>query len=44
MLNTVALPKVSTRVTPEQMAFWIDVMNKQNMLKTKIDPAALILP
>ena len=44
MLNTVTLPKVSTRVTPEQMAFWIDVMNKQNMLKTKIDPAALILP
>lgn len=44
VLKTVALPKVSTKVTPEQMAFWIDVMNKQNMLKTKVDPAKLILP
>lgn len=44
VLKTIPLPKVSTRVTPEQLAFWIDVMNKQNMLKTKIDPAKLILP
>lgn len=43
-LKAVSLPKVSTKVTPEQIAFWIDVMNKQNMLKTKIDPAKLILP
>ena len=44
VLITMNLPKISTKVTPEQMAFWIDVMNKQNMLKTKIDPAKLILP
>jgi NitT/TauT family transport system substrate-binding protein len=44
VLITMNLPKISTKVTPEQMAFWIDVMNKQNMLKTKIDPAELILP
>jgi hypothetical protein len=35
---------VVTRIAPEQIAFWIDVMNKQNMLKGKIDPAKLILP
>jgi NitT/TauT family transport system substrate-binding protein len=44
VLKTIPLPKVSTKVTPEQVAFWIDVMNKQNMLKNKIDPAKLILP
>lgn len=44
VLKMVNLPKVSTKVTPAQVAFWIDVMNKQNMLKTKIDPAKLILP
>lgn len=43
-LKTIPLPTISTKVTPEQIAFWIDVMNKQNMLKTKIDPAKLILP
>src|SRR5262249_30469760 len=36
------LPAVDTRVTPEQIAFWIDVMNKQNMLSRTIDPAKLI--
>ena len=44
VLKTIPLPTISTKVTPEQIAFWIDVMNKQNMLKTKIDPAKLILP
>jgi NitT/TauT family transport system substrate-binding protein len=44
VVKTLALPKVVTRIAPEQIAFWIDVMNKQNMLKGKIDPAKLILP
>jgi NitT/TauT family transport system substrate-binding protein len=44
VIKTLTLPKVSTTVTPPQMAFWIDVMNKQNMLRTKLDPAKLILP
>jgi hypothetical protein len=34
---------VDTKVTPEQLAFWIDVMRKQNMLSRPIDPAKLIL-
>jgi NitT/TauT family transport system substrate-binding protein len=44
VLKMVTLPKVSTKVTPDQMAFWIDVMIKQGMLKAKIDPTKLILP
>lgn len=44
VLKTIPLPRVITKITPDQVAFWIDVMNKQNMLKTKIDPAKLILP
>jgi NitT/TauT family transport system substrate-binding protein len=44
VVKTLTLPKVATTVTPPQMAFWIDVMNKQNMLRTKLDPTKLILP
>ncbi len=36
------LPAVDTKVTKEQLAFWIDVMKKQNMLSREIDPAKLI--
>jgi NitT/TauT family transport system substrate-binding protein len=36
------LPAVDTKVTKEQLAFWIDVMKKQNMLSRPIDPAKLI--
>lgn len=44
VVKTLTLPKVATKVTSPQMAFWIDVMNKQNMLRTKLDPAKFILP
>ncbi|ARQ00218.1 ABC transporter substrate-binding protein [Pseudorhodoplanes sinuspersici] len=44
VVKTLTLPKVATKITPPQMAFWIDVMNKQKMLKTKLDPSDLILP
>jgi NitT/TauT family transport system substrate-binding protein len=43
-LKAVPLPSATTKLAPLQIAFWIEVMNKQNMLKTKIDPAKLILP
>jgi NitT/TauT family transport system substrate-binding protein len=36
------LPTVDTKVTEAQLAFWIDVMRKQNMLTRQIDPAKLI--
>ena len=36
------LPAVDTKVTAQQVAFWIDVMRKQNMLTRQIDPAKLI--
>jgi NitT/TauT family transport system substrate-binding protein len=36
------LPALDTKVTKEQLAFWIDVMRKQNMLSRAIDPAKLI--
>jgi NitT/TauT family transport system substrate-binding protein len=36
------LPAVDTKVTAQQVAFWIDVMRKQNMLSRQIDPAKLI--
>ena len=36
------LPAVDTTVTAQQVAFWIDVMRKQNMLTRQIDPAKLI--
>ena len=36
------LPTVDTKVTKEQLAFWIDVMQKQNMLSDPIDPAKLL--
>ena len=44
VIKTLTLPSVRTTIAPEQIAFWIDVMNKQNMLKNKPDPAKLILP
>ncbi|MBV8746713.1 MAG: ABC transporter substrate-binding protein [Xanthobacteraceae bacterium] len=36
------LPMVDTKVTKEQIAFWVDVMQKQNMLSHSIDPAKLL--
>jgi hypothetical protein len=36
------LPAVDTKVTKEQLAFWIDMMRKQNMLSRAIDPAKLL--
>ena len=39
----VSLPMVDTKVTVEQLGFWIDVMKKQNMLSREIDPAKLIV-
>jgi NitT/TauT family transport system substrate-binding protein len=36
------LPAVDTKVTAQQVAFWIDVMRKQNMPTRQIDPAKLI--
>lgn len=44
VIKTLNLPTVTTRIAPEQIAFWIDVMNKQTMLKGKIEPANLIIP
>ncbi len=38
-----AIPAVDTRTTPAQVAFWADVMNKQNMLTRPVDPAKLIV-
>ena len=36
------LPTVDTKVTKEQLAFWIDVMKKQKMLSRDVDSAKLI--
>jgi NitT/TauT family transport system substrate-binding protein len=43
-ISNLILPAVDTKVTKEQLAFWIDVMKKQNMLTREIDPAKLIYP
>ena len=32
------------KVTPQDLAFWIDAMNEQGRLTTKPDPAKLIAP
>jgi NitT/TauT family transport system substrate-binding protein len=40
---TLLTPVVDTKVSNAQLAFWIDVMKKQNMLSRDIDPAKLIL-
>ena len=33
----------SPAITARQINWWLDVMNKQNMLQTKIDPAKVLL-
>lgn len=42
VIANLILPAVDTKVTKEQLAFWIDVMRKQNMLSRAIDPAKLL--
>ena len=42
VIANLILPAVDTKVTKEQLAFWIDVMKKQDMLSREIDPAKLI--
>jgi NitT/TauT family transport system substrate-binding protein len=44
VVKTMALPGYNSDVTPQQLAWWADVMNKQAMLKTKIDMSKLIHP
>jgi NitT/TauT family transport system substrate-binding protein len=41
--GTLSTPAMDTKVTREQVGFWIDVMKKQNMLSREIDPGRLIL-
>lgn len=41
--GTLSTPAMDTKVTREQVAFWIDVMKKQNMLSRELDPGRLIL-
>src|SRR5262245_51479339 len=43
-ISNLILPAVDTKVTKDQLAFWIDVMKKQNLLTREIDPAKLIYP
>jgi NitT/TauT family transport system substrate-binding protein len=43
-ISNLILPAVDTKVTKEQLTFWIDVMKQQNMLTREIDPAKLIYP
>jgi NitT/TauT family transport system substrate-binding protein len=38
-----AIPAVDTKVTAAQMAFWVDIMQKQNMLSRPLDPAKVIV-
>ncbi len=43
ILQTVELPHLSPKLTPASIDDWIDLMNEQKMLKTKLDGASLEL-
>jgi len=43
VLETVQIPKFQADLTPRQLGLWVDIMNQQSMLQTKIDPARLII-
>lgn len=38
------LPRFVTTLDPAQMQWWIDVLSRQDMLRTKLDPAKLAVP
>ena len=38
------LPQFVTTLDPAQMQWWIDVLSRQDMLRTKLDPAKLAVP
>jgi NitT/TauT family transport system substrate-binding protein len=38
------LPRFVTTLDPTQMQWWIDVLSRQDMLRTKLDPAKLAVP
>jgi NitT/TauT family transport system substrate-binding protein len=38
------LPRFVTTLDPAQMQWWIDVLSRQDMLRTKLDPAKLTVP
>jgi NitT/TauT family transport system substrate-binding protein len=44
LLQLVNVPSVTVAATPAQMAFWIDLMNEQNLTSTVIDAKSLIAP
>lgn len=44
VLRTLRLPALQASVTPAQVQFWVDVMNKQGMLQDKPDTARLLAP
>ena len=37
------IPKFQADLTPRELGLWVDIMNQQQMLQTKIDPARLII-
>jgi NitT/TauT family transport system substrate-binding protein len=38
------LPRFMTTLDPAQMQWWIDVLRRQDMLRTKLDPSKLAVP
>jgi NitT/TauT family transport system substrate-binding protein len=42
LLDLVSIPNVTVESKPEQLAFWIDLMSKEKLISTKMDPNALI--
>lgn len=44
VLKTIALPKVDPRITSQQLDWWVDVMNQQGMLRSKVDTKRLVVP
>jgi NitT/TauT family transport system substrate-binding protein len=44
VVATTQLAPLSARLTPADIAWWLDTMSEQNRLRTKLDPAQLIAP
>lgn len=44
LVRSSELPRFVTALDPAEMQWWIDVLTRQDMLRSKLDPAKLVVP
>jgi len=44
VIANIALPVLDTTISPDQLAWWLDLMQKQGLVTADVDPVEIVLP